>query len=225
MHPRLQLPAQPAQWQLLHAGSHSRIYKIQNEDGPPESGCVAKLTRPRSMPRDTLRKYIECQAYREYRGHHLLNRTGLNTLTVWGWGLALGLRAEFESILLMEPLPPCISALRLIRQETAAAVRFEFLESLADELARMHVNGYIHKDCHFDNIRVLDDRTLLWIDNDIRQPSRWSACRRGLDKSINLLRTTARTAVSDQEWRHFQDALKTRLSQLPNGDRFLHELS
>lgn len=218
------LPRNPAQWHLLHTGPHSRIYEIHHQ-GDGSTACVAKLARPRSVPRDTLRKYLACQAYREYNGHHLLDGIGLQTLAVRGWGLTLAPWAEFESVLLMEPLPPCISALQLIRQETDTAIRLSFLESLADELARMHVNGCIHKDCHFDNICVLEDQSLLWIDNDIRRPSRWSACRHGLQKSITLLRTTARTAINGQEWRHFQNALNNRLSQHPDGERFLHELS
>lgn len=223
--PGVKLPRESAQWQRLHSGPHSRIYGLQNETGLSETVCVAKFARPRSVPRDSVRKYAACQAYREYRGHHLLADAGLNTLAVRGWGLTLNPRAEFESVLFMDPLPPSMSALQLIRQETDTETRLGFFDSLADELARLHAGGRIHKDCHFDNIRVLADRTLLWIDNDIRRPSRWSTCRRGLNKSITLLQTTARTAVSNEEWHYFKDALKTRLSQLPDGEHFLHELS
>ncbi|GAB3680707.1 hypothetical protein [Salinisphaera aquimarina] len=217
--PAFVLPADAGQWQLLHSGPHSRIYRT--DDPWP---CVIKLAMPRSQPRDSIRKYLACQGQREFEGNRMLAAIGLQTPEVYGWGMTPAPLARFESALFMRPLPAFTSSLMLIRHDTDAAHRQDFLRALAEQLARVHGHGYIHKDAHFDNLCVLEDASILWIDNDIRVPRTPAALGTGLAKTLKLLESTARGALSDAEWLFFRRWLRTYLARWPQGERLVHEI-
>lgn len=216
---RIHLPSDTSAWQLRYRGPHSRIYAVHG--APP---YIAKFAMPRSLPRDAVRKYVLCQARREYRGNRLLLSLGVHAPAVYGWGLSLNPLAEFESVLFMEPLPAFTSGLEIIREEHDAERRIAFLESLADQLGTLHSEGYVHRDLHFDNLCVLADDTIVWIDNDIRRPRSAAACRARLAKTLDLLRTTARGTITIGEWHRFHRVLHARLSQTTLGERLLDEI-
>src|SRR5699024_9892338 len=58
--PGLQISPDRDQWHRVHRGPHSRIYRVEGE-----RPYIAKLIVPRSQPRDSIRKYGLCQAWRE----------------------------------------------------------------------------------------------------------------------------------------------------------------
>jgi len=209
----------PSKWHLLHRGPHSRIYHVHGT-----TPCVVKLAMPRSKPRDNLRKYVACQAKREFRGNRTLASIGLRTPTVYGWGVTPSPFAYYESALFMRPLPDFKSGLTVIRKENDAAKRRHFLDTLAEQLACLQGNGYIHKDAHFGNLCVPGDGSLVWIDNDIRRPATISARRSGLAKSLRLLEKTARDAVAPHEWQFFNHRLRTCLARWPKGEELAHEV-
>lgn len=198
------------QWQPHHTGPHSFVYR---HDGPRP--VLIKLAVPRSLPRDAVRKYVHCQARREYRSAHRLQAAGLRTPAVYGWGYSLSPLARFESLLIMEWIRPFHSALSFIRHEPDAASRLSFLQRLADEIARMHGHGLIHKDGHFGNIGLYDAHSLIWIDNDIRQAPNARTLRHGFVKMLALLERTARGAIGHSEWRAFYDRLVQALAEWP----------
>lgn len=213
-------PASAGEWQLRHRGPHSLILDLADTDH-----ALAKLIRPRSRPRDDLRKYGYSQALREYRGAQQLQWLGLATPDMRGWGVCLTPFSSFESVLFMRDLAPFTSALTLIREERNRARRLRFLERFADQLATLHGSGWIHKDCHFDNVCLVDDDRLVWIDTDIRRASRPSAARDGLRKTLKLLDTTARGALSASEWKAFREHLRAALRRWPDGEYLAHEVS
>lgn len=208
------------QWTLLHRGPHSYIY--QAGDHPAD---VVKLAMPRSTPRDSLRKYVACQAKREYHGNRALNAIGLQTPATHGWGVTLSPFARFESALFMQALPDFVSGLTLIRTETDTGRRHQFLRTLAEQLACLHGHGYIHKDAHFANLCILADDTLVWIDNDIRKPRTIGARRKGLAKTLMLLANTARNDITAPEWLFFRHTLRADLADWPQGEQLAHEVS
>lgn len=209
--------AQP--WTLLRDGPHSLLFRV---GGPP--GLIVKLIRPRSVPRDSLRKYVHSQARREFRGGQLLSEIGLVTPTPRAWGVALSPLARFESLLVMDELAAFTSGLTIIRRWQDTGLRGQFLNAFATQIADLYGHGYIHKDCHFENICRLSDGRLAWIDTDVRRTTRPSTQRRGLRKTLALLRATARDDVRPGEWRLFTSTLVHRLATHKIGKGLVHEI-
>lgn len=207
------------EWRLLRTGPHSLLFR-----SPAPDPWIIKLIKPRSTPRDQLRKYINAQARREYTGSHYLRKLGLTTPATHGWGIALSPCSRFESVLFMEPLPDFISGLSLIRIERQPTKRRQFLERLAADVATIYGNSYIHKDCHFDNVCWLGDGRLAWIDNDIRPTRSGSALAHELRKSLDLLYKTAGAHIENEEWRFFMQKMNNRLENHPDGARLSHEI-
>lgn len=207
------------EWRLLRTGPHSLLFRSQ---GP--NPWIIKLIKPRSTPRDQLRKYFHAQALREYAGARHLNRIGLLTPATHGWGVALSPWSAFESVLFMDPLPDFISGLAVVRTETRADIRRHFLNQLAAGVAAIHGHDYIHKDCHFDNVCWLGDGRIAWIDNDIRKARSATALTRGFKKTLALLYKTARDHIPNDEWCFFVQQLKIRLKDYPNGTILCHEI-
>jgi len=213
-------PASAGEWQLRHRGPHSLILDLAGADR-----TLAKLIRPRSRPRDDLRKYSYSQALREHRGAQQLQTLGLATPAMRGWGICVTPFSSFESVLFMRDLAPFTSALTLIREETSRARRLGFLDRFADQLATLYGSGWIHKDCHFDNVCLVDDDRLVWIDTDARRTHRREVRRDGLRKTLRLLETTARGALSAAEWEAFRAHLHAALTRWPDGEYLAHEVS
>lgn len=206
-------------WSLFHTGAHSLLYKA---DG---STCgMAKLIKPRSMPRDQLRKYWHAQAYREYMGGLFLRRLGLITPRNLGWGVALSPFSRFDSALFMAPIKNFRSGLTVIRQEQKTQERQDFLERVASGVAAIYGNGHVHKDCHFDNICRLDDGRIVWIDNDVRKTRSHKALMQGFDKTIALLRKTAGQDLAPGEWRYFLQKMKDSSFRHPHGEMLRNEI-
>ena len=216
--PDVDLPGAVTGWRLLYEGAHSRIYRLE------AAALVVKLAEPRSRPRDDLRKYVMCQARREYRGAAFLNALGLDTPDMRGWAVSLAPGAHYESALFMRPLPPFVSGLRLLRSESDADRRAAFLARLASELGTLFGHGFVHKDCHFDNLCVRDDGRLVWIDCDIRRPGSAARRRQGLRRALALLRRTARNDIGEREWRIFKQQFGEALAHAPNGPSLIDEI-
>ena len=214
------LPTHARDWGIRHRGPHSLILELA-----AEQPTLAKLIQPRSRPRDDLRKYGYSQALREYRGAHRLQALGLATPAMHGWGLCVTPFSSFESVLFMQDLAPFTSALTLIRENADRARRQRFLERFAEQLGALYGSGWIHKDCHFDNVCLVNDDRLVWIDTDIRWARRRSARRDGLRKTLRLLETTARGALNTAEWAVFREQLCHALARWPDGEYLAHEVS
>ena len=212
------VPGQASRWQLLHRGPHSMIYQL------PDNAGAAKFIMPRSLPRDAVRKYFNCQAKRELQGSRDLAAIGLQVPDTFGWGMTLSPAARYESVLFMQILPSFVSGLDFIRTETNIKRRQRFLQRLARQLARLHGNGYVHRDCHFANICLVDDDTLIWIDNDIRKPVRRAERAKGLSKALALLKSTARSDLSDREWKSFTQWVRNELADWPIGEHLINEV-
>lgn len=206
-------------WQPLRIGAHSLLFQSQ-----APIPWLIKLIKPRSVPRDQLRKYISAQARREYIGGNYLRELGLTTPTSHGWGIALSPLSRFESVLFMEPLADFVSGLTLVRSERQSEERRRFLTSVAKDVAIIYGNRYIHKDCHFDNVCWLGDGRLAWVDTDIRRARGQQALVLGLRKSIELLRKTAGSHIENDEWRFFLQTINDQLDGYPNGVQLSHEI-
>lgn len=218
--PDLQISPDRVQWHRVHRGPHSRIYRV---DG--DHTFIAKLIIPRSQPRDSIRKYGLCQAWRETKGNRLLANLGLKTMAVHGWGMTASPLARYESVLFMQPLPQVTSGLTFIRTERNTQQRLAFLRQLAEQLACMLKHGLIHKDAHFDNVYLSADNELIWIDNDLRQPRTQAKRRHGFQKMLSLLKTTARNDLHPDEWQYLTHTLGTCLKQTPQAKSLADEIS
>ncbi|MES1941150.1 hypothetical protein T5B8_12968 [Salinisphaera sp. T5B8] len=214
----MQLPS-AAGWRPFKQGPHSALYRI---DAPPP--LLAKLVRPRSQPRDSLRKYVTAQARREYYSAYKLQAAGLNTPAVHGWGVSLSPLASYESVLFMAEIADYRSSLAFVRECTDDALRALFFQRLAVDIARLHGHGLIHKDGHFDNIGWVGQQSLIWIDNDIRHAPRRSRLRAGFRHMQRMLQRTARNAVDAREWRYFNDCLRGELARWPNARTLIDEV-
>lgn len=124
----------------------------------------------------------------------------------------------------MERLVNFTSGLEVIRKERDASRRAQFLELVAAGVATIYGHGFLHKDCHFENVCWLDHGPLVWIDNDVRPCRTASASRTGLKKTIGLLKNTARDDLSKEEWQTFRQVLYGKLATQPLGARFTDEI-
>lgn len=206
-------------WQLFAKGPHSRLFRSSSTNT-----VLAKFVRPRSHPRDDMRKYGNAQARREFISAYRLQSAGLLTPTVHGWGLSLSPFAYYESVLFMEEVPDYRSSLSFIRECDDHSARAFFLERLAADMARLHGHALIHKDGHFDNIGWVKQQSLVWIDNDIRHAKRPRSLVRGFRHMHRMLRRTARDAIRDMEWRHFNDCLRAELARWPQARILIDEV-
>ena len=197
-------------WQPFAKGPHSKLFRA-----PVSTPILAKVIRPRSQPRDTLRKYINAQARREWRSAFRLQHAGLATPRVHGWAVSVAPLASYESILFMDEIEGFQTSLRFIRESENPTARLVFFENLATDMARLHGHGLIHKDGHFGNIGWGTGDQLIWIDNDIRMAGTHAQLEKGFLHMRQMLRRTARTNVSDTEWQHFDQCLRTQLGRWP----------
>ena len=216
--PALRIPPTEA-WRPFKQGPHSALFRIEAD--PP---ILAKLAYPRSQPRDSLRKYINAQARREYVSAHRLQAAGLATPKVHGWGVSLSPFAAYESVLFMAEIPHYRSSLVFIRESSDDTARYRLFERLAADMARLHGHRLIHKDGHFDNIGWIEQQSLVWIDNDIRRAARPAALRAGFRHMQRMLRSTARDAVRPREWHYFNDCLRRELARWPKARILIDEV-
>lgn len=214
----LRLPSADA-WHPFTEGPHSRLYQLELD-----TPILAKLVVPRSQPRDSLRKYVNAQARREWLSAHRLAEAGLTAPAVHGWAYSLSPFARYESILFMEKIEGYRSSLQFIRQSRDRAARQQFFAALAADMARLHGHGLVHKDGHFDNIGRLGQQSLVWIDNDIRHAGTPKALATGFKHMRTMLRRTARDAVSEAEWRDFDHRLRAELARWPRARMLTDEV-
>ncbi|MBS61979.1 lipopolysaccharide kinase InaA family protein [Salinisphaera sp.] len=216
--PALRIPPAHA-WQPFKQGPHSALFRLD-----AAQPILAKLAYPRSQPRDSLRKYVNAQARREYLSAHRLQAAGLTTPSVHGWGVSLSPFAAYECVLFMAEVPDYHSSLVFIRESDDDTARRRLLDRLASDMARLHGHGLIHKDGHFDNIGWIGQQSLVWIDNDIRCAQRPAALRAGFCHMQRMLRRTARDAIHSSEWHYFNDCLRRELARWPKARILIDEV-
>lgn len=216
--PHMRLPDLHA-WHPFTEGRHSKLYQLELD-----TPILAKFIQPRSQPRDSLRKYINAQARREWHSAQRLTDAGLTTPAVFGWAHSLSPFARYESILFMEKIDGYRSSLQFIRQARDHAARQQFFATLATDMACLHGHGLVHKDGHFDNIGRLGQQSLIWIDNDIRYAGTPKALVAGFRRMRTILHRTARDAVSEAEWRYFDHRLRTELARWPRAGILIDEV-
>ncbi|MES1950058.1 hypothetical protein S4A8_04333 [Salinisphaera sp. S4-8] len=197
-------------WQPFTKGPHSELFRA-----PTSKPILAKVIRPRSQPRDTLRKYVNAQARREWRSAFRLQDAGLEAPRVHGWAVSISPFAPYESILFMEEIEGFKTSLRFIRESENAADRRLFFDDLAADMARLHGHGLIHKDGHFGNIGWGSGDQLIWIDNDIRFANTPAKLEKGFLHMRQMLERTARNDVHAEEWRYFDQRLRMQLERWP----------
>ncbi|WP_456382688.1 hypothetical protein [Hydrogenimonas sp.] len=116
---------------------------------------------------DYIRKPFRSQARRELLAARWMREHGIETPTVYGYGLTLSLFGTYESLLLMEEIPTIGTGLEIL-PHLGTRDRKVFLERIRRDVALFLRHNTLHKDAHYGNILVREDLTPVWIDNDIR---------------------------------------------------------
>jgi len=208
----------------VYEGTYTRIWWH-----PDREALVSKLSWAKTAPRDNVRKYWACQAQREISANRIMQRLGLTTAELLGFGVSVAPWARLESILFMRQLPAHDTLRVVLRNTGDPALRAALLGQVATDLAAIYRNGYHHKDCHFENVlqaRGRDEtavakpgiRALIWIDNDLRYSVRPRLARRRLVSSLKQLRETSLDFVTITEWRAFAHVFAGQMRSTRLGD-------
>ena len=193
---------------ILHRGPHSRIF--EHPDSPE---LVTKLALSRSVPRDPLRRFFNCQARREFHSALRMKSIGLRVAEPVAWGYCLAPCSAFDSVFIARRLAARTSALQLLRTMQDKPRRQALWLETARQMARIYGNNLCHRDCHMENILVDPDNRLYWIDNDIRPAGDRRTLFVNLSKALNLMDKTTRKYRFPGEWALFKQALRTELAQ------------
>lgn len=191
-----------AEWLVLQERKYSRILV------EPGAARLAKLIRPRSLPRDALRKYVACQARREWQAARILSGLGIRSPRVYAYGFTVGPRAPFESLSIMDYLQAHVPLRDLLEIECDPRRREAILRRVALDLGTIFANGYVHKDPHFENVLIDHRDRPVWIDSELRRRQRTADLQTGLTKGVALLRQSAGPRVEEAEWRQFRRQLQ-----------------
>lgn len=196
-----------AQAEPVYEGTYTRIWRH-----PAHDRWVSKLSWIKTAPRDNLRKYWACQAQREIAANHTMQRLGLATAELLGFGIPVAPWARWESILFMRELPAHDTLRVVLRATTDNVWRGVLLDHVAADVAAIYRNGYHHKDCHLENVlRLRPSGELIWIDNDLRYSARPHRARQRLGASLQQLVDTSPDFISSAEWHAFALALAGHL--------------
>ena len=199
--------------QVLNADTvNESSYAVIIAAAHPSSAAAVKLIRPRSQPRDTIRKYYRCQAFREYDAAHRLAQWSIPSIPVHGWGVALAPNAPYESMLLMDYKPGHSNARRYLEDETDSHAQWQLLNAIAEDVATIYMHGYHHNDCHLGNIIVDQTGNRTWVDNELRRIRGRDSLLRRFDQTLGLLDRSVKQAVSPR----MKHAFLTRCRVLVN---------
>lgn len=176
---------------------------------------AVKLIRPRSLPRDAVRKYFRCQARREYEAARQLQHWGIPSIHVYGWGLALAPRARYESMLLMAYRPDCRNARRYLEANPDSDVQWRLLDAIAGDVAAIYARGHHHSDCHLGNVLVDVAGNRSWVDNELRLIRGSAPLARRFEQTLALLDRSLKQAVSTYMKQAFQARCRQLLAEAP----------
>lgn len=197
-----QLP-DPAHAELVYEGTYTRIWRH-----PDHGRVVSKFCWRKTVPRDNLRKYWASQARREIMANRIMQRLGMTTAELLGYGVPVAPWARLESLLFMQELPEHDTMRVVLRAITDNAHRVALLDRVAADVAAIYASGYHHKDCHLENVlRLRASDKLIWIDNDLRYCTRRRQARQRLAVSLRQLVDTSPGFISTAEWRLFAQSL------------------
>ncbi|WP_348766660.1 lipopolysaccharide kinase InaA family protein [uncultured Salinisphaera sp.] len=208
-----------AQAQTLYEGTYTRISRH-----PGHPALISKLAWVKSAPRDHMRKFWAAQAKREIAANRIMQRLGMQTATLTGYGIPLAPWSRAESLLFMDELPAHDTLRVVLTHMVDENSRAGLLDRIACDIARLYRDGWHHKDCHLEN--VLLPRTaagdgaspaLIWVDNDLRHSACGPVVRRRFDASLRQLAYTSRNFISSAEWQVFAQRLARYLSSTELG--------
>ena len=185
-------------------------YALISTNAKNSPADAVKLIRPRSLPRDTLRKYMACQAQREYRAARQLADWDIPSVTVHGWGFAFAPRAPYESMLLMEYRPGCTNARAYLEDNPDDDTRWRLLDAIASDVAQIYRRGYHHNDCHLGNVLVDRKGNRTWVDNELRRVYNRKSLWRRFEQTLDLLDRSCKQSISAE----MKNAFTTRCRSL-----------
>jgi len=154
---------------------------------------------------DYIRRYFNSQAKREHMGAVKLQNIGIKTPDMYGYGLNVNPFQRADSILLMEYIAG-ESLLVFFQTSTDTIHRKEILKSVAEDLAKMHLNGLHHKDTNLGNVIPFKEG-LYWIDNDIMKLTFSKNDRYHLFNALKRM-VGKKKYLSNEEINYFLDSYK-----------------
>jgi len=124
---------------------------------------------------DYTRRYFgRSQASRECHASRILLSLDVRCPEPLAYGINLSPFGPYESLFFCEYLPRHVNAAAFLAQNGDAAMRLSLIEAAAKDLARIHSQGYFHRDSHFGNILCdpSNPGVIAWIDTMSRSSVR-----------------------------------------------------
>ena len=113
------------------------------------------------------RLFLQTNARMEYRYLNLLRQTGLLTPQLFGWGISFHPASTWASLLLIEYMPNTQPG-RAYFEALGEADKYQFLQNLAEQLAKLVKLGYVPRDLHYNNLLINQSGETVWIDTHLR---------------------------------------------------------
>ncbi|MGR4068082.1 lipopolysaccharide kinase InaA family protein [Billgrantia sp. C5P2] len=161
------------------------------------TGVLAKVKRDkygwRQRPlrwfmRDFLDKrfFFQFEARKEVRSKKILRQAGLCTPRCLAWGISLNPFNHQGSLLLIEHVNGVMTGEQYFEGLNEPG-RDRFLVRLGDDLLKLAVAGYVHRDLHMNNFLCASTGEIIWIDTHVKplpisQRGKWRALYRSISQ-------------------------------------------
>lgn len=190
----------------------SLFYVLDNQK------VIAKLIKPKSFPKDYLRRYLlDSEAARVFWSTVQLNTIGIAAPEPLGFSVMLNPFARYESIYYAEYKADTIT-LKTRLPYLSETDRRHLLANIARDYAHM-INQYFNlKDLHFENILVGHQDEHWWIDTDLRRIRPLQRLLAEIRRELSRLKRRTTDVLSPKEWDYFnaQVAQNTHVIRIPH---------
>jgi tRNA A-37 threonylcarbamoyl transferase component Bud32 len=183
--------------------------------GSPGREILVKKIRCQ-VAADYTRRYLgRSQASREYHASRILLSLDVRCPEPLAYGVNLSPFGPYESLFFCEYLSRYVNAAAFLAQNSDAALRLSLIEAAAKDLARIHAQGYFHRDSHFGNILCdpSNPGMIAWVDNDVKK-LRPEDERLAFERFGKAIR---KKIMTDDEWEFFRKIYSQKFPGITGG--------
>ncbi|MFQ3787551.1 lipopolysaccharide kinase InaA family protein [Halomonas sp. A29] len=138
--------------------------------------------------RDFLDKrfFWQFEARKEVRSKKIMQQAGLRTPRCLAWGISLNPFNHQGSLLLIEHVDGVMTGEQYFASLNEPG-RDRFLTRLCDDLMKLAVAGYVHRDLHMNNFLCDPHGEIIWIDTHVKplplsKRAKWRALYRSISQ-------------------------------------------
>lgn len=159
-----------------HTGFSSQLYTSSDDKYLIKAEVCKYLSNKNFFSwffRDFLKKFylLDLDAKKEHNGYKVAQAAGLNTPSIYSWGVSLLPCNNIISLLIIDYRKDVLPGLVYFNSLTSDN-KENFIVKLGYEAVKLAKHGYVHKDLHLNNFLIDNEKNIIWIDNHFRKLSR-----------------------------------------------------